>query len=505
MNLRNNYLLSLAAIACGIIVNSCSNEGFFGGLSTVESYDNYAAVADGLVPEQPEPPSGDQFSEIVENPFISVAEEPKSTFSVDADGASYAYLRRCLKDARLPQSNAVRIEEFLNYFTFDYPDPSDGNDVALNAEIAACPWNAAHQLLRLGIKGKSIPAGEEPQANFVFLIDISGSMSSSDKLPLLKSGLIKMLEQMRPEDRVAIITYADGEKLLLPSTPVSSKSKIVSAIKKLEAGGSTAGAQAMKMAYEEASQHFIEGANNRIIMGTDGDFNVGVTSTDALKAMVESYASRGIYLTICGFGTGNLNDAMMETVSNSGNGTYEYIDSEEEMLKVFVYERSRFVAVANDCKVQITFNGNAVEQYRLIGYENRVMQNEDFENDKKDAAEIGSGQTITALYEIIPAAGAAADASPATFDFRYKKALGTESIPLTLNVPALTATPSENFHFAASLSALGLTLRNSTYKGDASIDLAKTLAEKAKTFDPHGLRKQYRTLLVNAASCTPQQ
>ena len=329
-------------------------------------------------------------------------------------------------------------------------------------------------------------------------------MSSDDKLPLLKSGLIKMLEQMRATDRVAIVTYASGEKLLLESTPVSSKKTIVDAIKQLTAGGSTAGASAMKMAYDEAVKNYIEGANNRVIMGTDGDFNVGVTSTDALKEMVENYAKQGIYLTICGFGRGNLNDAMMETVSNSGNGTYEYIDSEEEMMKVFVYERGRFVAVANDCKVQITFDPAVVDQYRLIGYENRVMSNDDFENDKKDAAEIGAGQTITALYEIIPAADAAPEGSPARFDFRYKKSLGAESIPLTLDVPAFSAAPSENFKFASSLAAFGLALRKSQYKGTSDIDLAKSLAEQATTYDPYGLRSQYRSLLTKAASLQAQ-
>ena len=497
MKIRDILKGSLAVIAaCGLVYACSYYDAHGGGLGYYgESY----LAADGNLPGEPNPeePAGDRFDEIVENPFVAVAEEPQSTFSVDADGASYAYTRRCIKGGNFPMKNAVRIEEFLNYFTFDYPEPSGSDAVALNAEIAACPWNAEHQLLRLGIKGKSIPSGDEPQANF---IDISGSMSSSDKLPLLKSGLIKMLEQMRPTDRVAIVTYASGEQLLLPSTPVSSKKKITDAIKQLNASGATAGAQAMKMAYDEATKNFIEGANNRIIMGTDGDFNVGVTDTDALKEMVESYAANGIYLTICGFGTGNLNDSMMETISNSGNGTYEYIDSEEEMLKVFVYEQSRFVAVANDCKVQITFNPEAVEKYRLIGYENRVMSNEDFENDKKDAAEIGSGQTITALYEIIPAAEAAADASPAKFDFRYKKSLGAESTALSLDVPALTATPSENFNFAASLAAFGLTLRSSEYRGSSSFALAKSLADKATTFDPHDFRSEYRDLLGKAAS-----
>lgn len=439
---------------------------------------------------------GDRFDAIVENDFIRTADQPVSTFSVDADGASYAYMRRCIESGWLPSGGAVRIEEYLNYFTFDYPDPEDGSDVAINAEVGPCPWNTQNKLLRLGIKGKSIPEDKVPQANFVFLIDVSGSMSSNDKLPVLKQGLQLMLDYMRPDDRVAVVTYASGEKLVLDSTPVSEKGKIVAAIKDLQASGSTAGARAMQLAYDIATRNFIQGGNNRVIMGTDGDFNVGVTSTDALVEMVENYAGRGIYLTVCGFGMGNLNDSMMESISNSGNGTYEYIDSEAEMTKVFVNERSRFVAVANDCKAQVTFDPETVESYRLIGYENRVMSSEDFENDRKDAAEIGSGQTITALYEIVPVSGPAG--SPGKFAFRYKKALGDQSVPLEMDIPQAGETVSESFNFAASLAAWGMTLRESKYKGTADLEMAIELARKSLGFDPYGLRAQYLKLLEKA-------
>nr|MCR5407708.1 DUF3520 domain-containing protein [Bacteroidales bacterium] len=360
-----------------------------------------------------------------------------------------------------------------------------------------CPWNAQHKLLRLGIKGKSLEGDQIPQANFVFLIDVSGSMSSNDKLPLLKQGLITMLDYMRPDDRVAIVTYASGEQLLLQSTPVSSKSQIVKAIKGLAASGSTAGASGMKMAYEEAEKNFIQGANNRVIMGTDGDFNVGITGTDAICEFVQNYAAKGIYITICGFGKGNLNDGMMEKVSNSGNGTYEYIDSENELTKVFVNERSRFISVANDCKAQITFNKDVVKKYRLIGYENRVLQNDDFENDKVDAAEIGSGQTITALYELEMASAAG---SIGKFDFRYKESLGDDSKLVSLDVPEAGAEASENLRFASSLAAYGLWLRDSEYKGDASLQMATDLAKNALGQDPYGLRKEYVELLQKAAT-----
>ena len=470
---------------------SCSKGGYYDASYAAEYYPDAAKaeIADNT--------SGDRFDDIVENPFVDAAEQNVSTFSVDADGAAYAYMRRSIKDGRLPSANSVRIEEYLNYFTFDYPDPIDGGRVALNAEAGPCPWNQDHKLLRLGIKGKTLSDSELPTANYVFLLDISGSMNSNDKLPLLKKGMIAMLDYLSPNDRVAIVTYASGEKLLLESTPVSSKSTIVNAIRKLEAGGSTAGASGMKMAYREAEKNFIKGGNNRVIMGTDGDFNVGITGADAICEFVEQYAAKGIYITICGFGLGNLNDAMMEKVSNSGNGTYEYIDCEQEMTKVFVTERSRFVSVANDCKAQVIFDSTVVKRYRLIGYENRVLSNEDFENDKVDAAEIGSGQTITALYELEMVPGS--EGSVAKFDFRYKDAIGDQSKYLSIEVTEVSEKLSENLGFASAVAAWGLHLRNSQYKGTASPALAKQLAGQALGEDPSGYRKEFISLVEAGA------
>ena len=486
-------IIPIAALVALTI--SCSKfDGLYDympGMYDNASMKNYAMEDGGE-----EEPSGDRFDKIVENPFVETATEPVSTFSVDADGAAYAYMRRCLSGGYLPSANAVRIEEYLNYFTFDYSDPQDGATVALNAEAGPCPWNTGHKLLRLGIKGKSLAADEIPQANFVFLVDVSGSMSSADKLPILKQGLITMLDYMRPDDRIALVTYASGEKLVLQSTSVSNKNAIVKAIKSLAASGSTAGASGMKMAYEEAEKNFIQGANNRVIMGTDGDFNVGITGTDAICEFVQNYAAKGIYLTICGFGTGNLNDSMMEKVSNSGNGTYEYIDSENELTKVFVNERSKFISVANDCKTQVTFNPEVVSKYRLIGYENRMLQNDDFENDKVDAAEIGSGQTITALYEL----EMAGDGSIGKFDFRYKDALGEDSKLVSLELPAAGNKTSENLQFASSIAAYGLWLRDSQYKCEASLDMAIELAQNSIGKDPYGLRSEYVKLLQKAAT-----
>ena len=458
-------------------------------------YDN-ASMMNYAMEGGEEDPSGDRFDKIVENPFVETATEPVSTFSVDADGAAYAYMRMCLTNGYLPSPNAVRIEEYLNYFTFDYSDPQDGATVALNAEAGPCPWNTGHKLLRLGIKGKSLAADEIPQANFVFLVDVSGSMNSADKLPLLKKSLITMLGYMRPSDRIALVKYASGTELVLQSTSVSNRKTIENAINNLVAGGSTAGASGMKMAYEEAQKNYIQGANNRVIMGTDGDFNVGITGTDAICEFVEEYAAKGIYLTICGFGSGNLNDSMMEKVSNCGNGTYEYIDSEGELTKVFVNERSKFVSVANDCKTQVTFNPEVVARYRLIGYENRVLQNEDFENDKVDAAEIGAGQTITALYEL----EMAGEGSIGKFDFRYKGALGEDSKLVSLELPAAGTKTSENLQFASSIAAYGLWLRDSQYKCEASLDMAIELAQNSIGKDPYGLRSEYVKLLQKAAT-----
>lgn len=368
--------MSLLAAGCGV---SGENE-----VAYVEASD-YLAYNSNLLDEGLQGFSGDQFGEFADNPFVQTAQQPVSTFSVDADGASYAIVRRYLNSGFEVIPSSVRIEELLNYFTFDYASPTDGNTVAINAEVGDCPWNPQHHLLRLGIKGKELTEDEIPRANFVFLVDVSGSMFSSDKLDLLKSGLKQLVGSMNPYDRISIITYSGEVEKLLESTTASKAATIVKAIDKLKAEGCTAGGEALKMAYEEALANYDPTRNNRVIMGTDGDFNVGVTSIEALTEMVESYAKRGIYMTCLGFGQGNLNDVMMESISNHGNGTYHYIDSEQEMMKVFVQERERFVSVANDVKCQVTFAPDIVSEYRLIGYENRVMSQEDFENDEKDA------------------------------------------------------------------------------------------------------------------------
>lgn len=488
--MKRLYVLAAAALAA-LTVSSCTAEFAPGRMYEMDG-DVSPMQGNGFENE-----SGDKFDVIVDNDFISTEEEPVSTFSVDADGAAYAIMRRYVTNGIRPRKNSVRIEEYLNYFTYDYPEPTGGDAVSFCYELADCPWNSDHMLLRLGMKGKSMKESELPTSNYVFLIDVSGSMDSDDKLPLLQNCLYKLVDNLQQNDRVSIITYSGSVKKLLESTPASDSKQIKKAIGKLSASGSTAGGAAIKMAYEEARQNFIDGGNNRIIMGTDGDFNVGVSNTDELVEMVEKEAAAGIYLTVCGFGSGNLNDGMMESISNHGNGTYEYIDCEDQMIKVFVNEVAKLYSVANDVKVQISFNPERVASYRLIGYENRVMANEDFDDDTKDAAEIGAGQTITALYEIIPAEGESG--SFATFDLRYKKNLGGSSVKLSQDIMNFTTATSDDFRFAAGLAAYGMVLRESQYRGNATFKMAEEYAAGALGQDPFGYRAEAVQLIKKAS------
>ena len=517
--MKKSWIRIALAAACVAGLTACS--GDFGNYFDA---DRYSELQGAMCPVEPAPgEEGDQFEAFTDNPFVKTAVEPVSTFSVDADGASYAVMRNYLTKGFEINRQSVRIEEFLNYFTFDYPEPTDGNAIAINAEAGPCPWNAAHRLLRLGIKGKSMAKGAMPQANFVFLVDVSGSMEGEDRLDLLKSGLTRLLTELNPDDRISLITYSGEVRKVLESTPVRQATKITKAIKGLKANGSTAGGKALEMAYHEALANYSPALNNRIIMGTDGDFNVGVTNTDSLVAMVERYARKGIYMTCLGFGMGNFNDAMMEHISNAGNGTFSYIDCENEMMKVFVHERERFLSVASDTKCQVTFDSTLVSAYRLIGYENRVMANEDFEDDTKDAGEIGAGQTITALYEIVPAA-AFPHYDPsnrrvfATFDCRYKSSLGASSHPLKVDVAAedmyevdcwnndISLKPaSENLRFAAGVAAFGMILRQSPYKGEASYSMARQLVSDALSFDPHGYRAELLSLMEKAEAIKKEQ
>lgn len=467
---------------------------------------------------------GDRYDRLVENPFRSVADHPLSTFSIDVDTASYANVRRfLLQEGRLPPPDAVRIEELINYFDYDYSGPTDGVPFAAHVEVAGCPWEAQHRLVRVGLKGREIENAERSAGNLVFLVDVSGSMNSPDKLPLVKEGLKLLAGQLREEDRVAIVVYASAEGIALPSTSGGERQRIVDALDRLQAGGSTAGGAGIQLAYQIARENFIEGGVNRVLLCTDGDFNVGTTSTAALERMVEEQARSGVFLSVLGFGRGNLNDAMMETISNKGNGNYGYIDGITEAQKVFVQQMGgTLVTIAKDVKIQIEFNPVQVAAYRLIGYENRILAAEDFNDDRKDAGEIGAGHTVTALYEVVPA-GAKVDvpsvdplkyqsaARPKqaesireellTLKLRYKEP--EEDASRLLDFPVVDGRASfgqatGDFQFAAAVASFGMLLRGSEHRGGGTFDAVLEIAESAKGEDRHGYRAEFLELVRRA-------
>jgi Ca-activated chloride channel homolog len=441
----------------------------------------------------------EKYKDYGENPFIKVIEEPLSTFSVDADGGSYSNMRRFLYLGQTPPKESVRIEEYINYFTFDYMEPAAGENVSLESEVSKCPWDSEHYLIRLGMKGITIPQNELPNSNYVFLIDVSGSMNSPDKLGILKTGFKLLTDNLRDQDKIAIVTYAGEAGVLLQSTYGDKRAEIKAAIDKLGAGGSTAGADGIITAYEIAQDNFIANGNNRVILGTDGDFNVGASSTDELVELIEEMRESGIYLTVLGVGGGNLNDHMMEQIANKGNGNYEYVDNAKQIQKVFTHEISKFYTVAKDAKIQVTFNPQMVDSYRLIGYENRKLENEEFENDSTDAGEIGSAQTISALYEVI-LTDILINEKYAQFDFRYKKPNDNHSRLISHDItmiPKEINLSSENMRFAVSVAGFGLLMKQSEYKGTLSKQMVLDLGKDAISFDPNGYRKEYIDLLMN--------
>ena len=445
--------------------------------------------------------SGEKYDTIVENSFTEVIKEPVSTFSIDCDGGSYSNMRRFLNTGASVPANAIRTEELVNYFQYNYPEPQ-GTPVGVSGEVCICPWNTEHKLIRIGIKGKTIPREQIPNSNIVLLIDVSGSMGDDNKLPLIKKALTTyFVPQMREQDKLAIVTYAGADKLALGSTSGSNKQAIINAINGLGAGGGTAGAKGITSAYDIAKQNFIEGGNNRVILLTDGDFNIGISSQSELITMIEEKRKTGIFLSTIGVGTGNYNEAMMEQVADHGNGIYEYMDDMYQAKKMFVDEFSKYYTVAKDVKVQIEFNANLVKKYRLIGYENRILSKEQFTNDSADAGDISAGQTVTALYEIetVPFREDLRPITMFSIDFRYKEPNSNTSQPLRLdikdnNTPFVAAT--EDTRFAASVAAFGLILRDSKYKGNATINDLKQWATSARTFDPNNYRSDFITLLA---------
>ncbi|GAB5525535.1 MAG: VWA domain-containing protein [Roseivirga sp.] len=462
----------------------------------------------GLYEPYPNDFSGDRYSETPENAYTQTADQPVSTFSTDADGASYANFRRFITQEELiPYRAAIRTEEFINYFDLDYATNQSGHPVSLNGEVSQCPWNTDHKLLRIGIKGNPMAAEEMPNSNFVFLIDVSGSMGGEDKLELLKSGFMQFVDQMREDDRVAIITYAGADKVLLSSTSGKEKAKIKKAIRKLGSGGSTAGAAGIKTAYEIARENFIEAGNNRIILGTDGDFNVGISNQEELVKLIEEKRDSGVFLTVLGVGRGNLNDAALEQIANHGNGTYEYIDHIEQLRKVFMYDFQKFYTVAKDVKVQVRFNPENVSSYRLIGYENRVMDKEDFKDDSKDAGEIGANQNVTALYEVVPAGNNAYRTTP-TFeiDFRYKNPNAEESKPMHLKVydeGKVFSDASGFMKFTAAVASFSMLLTDSEYKGYTSYDKVLRWIKEANLTDEYGFKAELQELIKASKGIRP--
>jgi Ca-activated chloride channel family protein len=491
-----------------------------------KSYDMAAPVSAGVNSGYSFQPYNSNFNTegyaaLSENGYKNVTDNPLSTFSIDVDNASYSNIRRFINSGELPPADAVRIEEMINYFKYDYPEPAGAHPFSVSTELAVCPWNTAHWLLQVGLRGKSIDKASLPSSNLVFLIDVSGSMNNPNKLPLLKSAFGLLVGELRPRDRVAIVVYAGAAGLVLESTPGNRKETIMGAIENLHAGGSTAGGAGLKLAYEEAGKNFITGGNNRIILATDGDFNVGESSNGAMERLVEEKRKEGIFITVLGFGMGNVKDDKMELIADKGNGNYSYIDNLQEARRVLVREfGGTLFTIAKDVKFQIEFNPAKIGSYRLIGYENRLLSEEDFNDDRKDAGEMGAGHNVTALYELIPSGYD--ESVPAvdplkyqasntgesvrndfmdeylTIKVRYKKPDGAKSIlmvkPVGGSVKSISHA-SENLRFAAAVAEFGMLLRGSEYKGNATLAAAATLARSARGEDEEGYRAELIRLI----------
>ncbi|MHC5595857.1 MAG: vWA domain-containing protein [Nostoc sp.] len=469
----------------------------------------------------------ENYNRIDDNPFHRVGNDPLSTFSIDVDTASYSNVRRFITQGELPPKDAVRIEEMINYFTYNYPQPKGDSGqsdrpFSVTTEVAAAPWNPQHKLVQVGLQGKRLESETLPPSNLVFLIDVSGSMDDPNKLPLVQQSLKLLVNKLRPEDRVSLVVYAGNAGLVLPATPGSQKSKILAAIDRLQAGGSTAGGQGIELAYKIAKQNFLKSGNNRVILATDGDFNVGVSSDADLTRLIEQKRDQGIFLTVLGFGTGNYKDGKMEQLADKGNGNYAYIDTLLEAKKVLVNDlRGTLFTIAKDVKIQVEFNPAKVQAYRLIGYENRLLQNQDFNDDKKDAGDIGAGHSVTALYEIIPTGTKSDVKLPEIDPLRYQRsgetaanAAGNElmQVKLRYKLPQDSTsqlitqtiqdddlrtdqTPSTNLRFAAAVATFGMLLRDSEYKGNANYDLVMNLATQGKGEDQEGYRGEFIRLV----------
>lgn len=517
-------ILVLIGLGSIVLLNGCS-----GGAPYPESANLKQGGMGGMKAKKAEIHNTESYDHIVDNSFLAAERNPLSTFSIDVDTASYSNVRSFLLTAGcLPPPDAVRVEELINYFPYRYPKPKSEHPVAFTLDIAECPWHRQHYLVRIGLMAQRIDPSKMPPRNFVFLLDTSGSMNAPNRLPLLQRSLRLLVEQLNEHDRVAIVAYAGSAGLVLPSTPGDEKGTIYRAIDGLRAGGSTNGGEGIALAYRVAEASFIPDGLNRVILGTDGDFNVGLTSQGDLVRLIEQKRKSGVYLSILGFGMGNLKDATMEKLSHHGNAHYAYIDTEAEARKVFVEQGAALMTVAKDVKLQVEFNPQRVGAYRLIGYENRLLQAHEFNDDRKDAGDMGAGHTVTALYEIIPSGqpipGATVDplkyqqaAAPAkaaasgewlTVKLRYKDPDAETSKLLEQSLTALPAEIAEmpeDFRFASAVAAFGMLLRQSEYRGQASYPMVRSLAADALGEDLQGHRAEFLKMVAAAERLSAKQ
>ncbi len=463
-----------------------------------------------LPPSPPPIERDEEYGRIDERRTRKAASKPLSTFSVDVDTASYSNVRRFLRDGRMPPPDAVRIEELLNYFAYDYAPPEGEEPLAVHVDKACCPWSDGHRLVRIAIRARDADPECRPPANLVFLVDVSGSMEDADKLPLVKRSLRMLVRDLTEDDRVAIVAYADGVRLALPPTPGDRRERILDALDDLRAGGWTNGSAGIELAYRTAEESFRRRGTNRVILATDGDFNVGTTSSRDLTGLIEEKARSGVFLTVLGVGRGNLKDSTLESLADRGNGSYAYLDSAEEARKVLL-EEATLTTVAKDVKVQVEFNPARVEAYRLIGYENRALGAADFNDDWEDAGEVGVGGAVTALYEVTPK-DAAVDplkyggetSELLTVKVRYKEPRGGASRKLEVALDdGRCDEPRGDFRFAAAVACWGLLLRDSDHRGDATFGLVRRLASRAIGADPGGYRREFLSLVESSRELAP--
>lgn len=502
--MRKYILIFIVFISC-LILTSCTKNHYDNKL--LDSYSHTYG-------ESSQYNNTEEYNNIEENAIKNVLSSPLSTFSIDVDTASYSNVRRFINHGSLPPKDAVRTEELINYFNYNYPGPTDEKPFSVTTEVGTCPWNDKRLLVRIGLQGKAVDIEEIPPSNLVFLLDVSGSMNSPDKLGLVKSGMRLLVNNLREQDKISIVVYAGAAGVVLEPTSGDNKGEILKALDGLSAGGSTAGGEGIELAYNIAKENFIEDGNNRVILATDGDFNVGVQSQSDLTRLIEEKRENDIFLSVLGFGTGNIKDSKMETLADKGNGNYSYIDNLLEAKKVLVEEMgSTLLTIAKDVKIQVEFNPGFIKGYRLIGYENRILNNEDFNNDNKDAGELGAGHTVTAFYELIPADSdeeipyidglkyqdiTITDSNELmTVQLRYKEPTGDESklIEHIVMSQDITTNLSNDFLFASAVAEFGLLLRDSEYKGNASYNHVVETANASKGVDLGGYRTEFIQLV----------